>query len=519
MEKNKKVKDRNELLIRALRDRAEVFTLIGKYKNALSDCNKIRLVQKNVETEIYILIKLSSIYDKTGNPLCAKDLAEEAFKVAKKNNLMIEVGEALNQKNLILIGLGKYSEVLKNVNKLLNNFKNLLQNSCYQKEAKNRIWGILAESLSYKGQIYEERGNFKKALEVYLKSFKLKKEMDNKDSIATNWNNIGVVYANQTDFKNALDAFHKSLSIKQKTGNKEGIASAHANIGNIQFFKGNLKEAINSFQKTLKIEQELGNKYGIASILNNIGLIYCYKGNYSEAIKIYSQGLKLHEDMGNEQDIARSKYNISLLLYERGDYEKSLMMTNDAEKIAARLKLNELLSSIICFKANFFADRGNFQYAINICNQAINIAKKVGLETNIAEALCSRARIQLKKYSQGNKIPFKKVENDLINAGVLVKEIDDKEELCEVYTVYVRFYLSQSEIPKAKEYCNKLKKIIDEIYFERLLPEAYFLSAKISYLEGKNTDKDLKKAENLAKKMGLKPLLKEIEELWKEVGK
>ncbi|MCD6580148.1 tetratricopeptide repeat protein [bacterium] len=512
-------KEKEELLIRALKGRAEVLLLIGEHKNALSDYNKIKLIKKDIKTKIYVLIKMSIIYDKMGDPLNAKELAEKVYEIAKENDLTLEEGEALNQMNLILIGLGKYSEVLKNANKLLNDFENMLQGSHHGKEVKDLILNILSESLNYKGMVYEEQGNYKKALEVYLKSLAFREKIDDLGGIAVTWNNMGVVYGYQADFKNALGAFNKSLNIKQKMGNKDGVANTYANIGNVHFFKGNLKEAVDSFQKTLKIEKELGNKYKIAAILNNIGLISSYKGNYGKAIKAYDQGVKIQKDMGNEQDITMGKYNISLLYYEKGDYEKFLLMINDAEKIAARLKLNELLSSILCLKSNSFADKGRFQYALKIADQAINIAKKVGLETNIAEALCSKARIQLKKYLQGNEIPFERIENDLKNAEILVKKIDDKEELCEVYTVYIRFYLSKSEISTAKKYCNKLKKTVDEIFLERLLPEFYFLFAKISYIQGKNAREYLRKAEHLAKKMGLKPLLKEIGQLRGEIEK
>ena len=74
-------KRKKELLIRALKGRADVLLLIGAHQNALSDCNKIKSIKKDIKTKIYVLIKLSIIYDKMGDPANAKELAEKVYKI------------------------------------------------------------------------------------------------------------------------------------------------------------------------------------------------------------------------------------------------------------------------------------------------------------------------------------------------------------------------------------------------------------------------------------------------------
>ncbi|HIB00376.1 MAG TPA: tetratricopeptide repeat protein [Phycisphaerales bacterium] len=62
----------------------------------------------------------------------------------------------------------------------------------------------LSNTLNNIGILYDEQGNFDKALEYYTRSLQLDKENNNKDGIASSLNNIGLYYVSQKIYDKAL---------------------------------------------------------------------------------------------------------------------------------------------------------------------------------------------------------------------------------------------------------------------------------------------------------------------------
>jgi tetratricopeptide (TPR) repeat protein len=75
------------------------------------------------------------------------------------------------------------------------------------------------------------------------------------------YNNIGAVYDNQGDYPKALEFHLKALNIREKVLGKEhpDIAMSYNNIGSVFFFQGDYPKALEYLQKALSIlEKVLG---------------------------------------------------------------------------------------------------------------------------------------------------------------------------------------------------------------------------------------------------------------------
>ncbi|MBW8060808.1 MAG: tetratricopeptide repeat protein, partial [Solirubrobacterales bacterium] len=96
-----------------------------------------------------------------------------------------------------------------------------------------------ADALNNIGYIYNLQGNPDKALEYYLQSLEIRKEINDKRGIAESLNNIGAIYKNQGNPDKALEYYLQSLEIQkeinvehpEESGNKQGIAISLNNIG------------------------------------------------------------------------------------------------------------------------------------------------------------------------------------------------------------------------------------------------------------------------------------------------
>src|ERR1700739_733673 len=90
-----------------------------------------------------------------------------------------------------------------------------------------------ASTVSIIGVAYENKGNYPKALEYYLKALKINEERENKNGIANCYNDIGVVYEIQSEYSKALEYYFKALKIREEKANKKGMANCYNNIANV----------------------------------------------------------------------------------------------------------------------------------------------------------------------------------------------------------------------------------------------------------------------------------------------
>ncbi len=83
-------------------------------------------------------------------------------------------------------------------------------------------------------------------------------------------NGAGVLAYRQGDYISARSLHEESLAIKRELGDKQGIASSLNNLGNVADDQGDYANARSLHEESLAIKRELGDKRGIASSLNNL---------------------------------------------------------------------------------------------------------------------------------------------------------------------------------------------------------------------------------------------------------
>ncbi|MGA1840555.1 MAG: CHAT domain-containing protein [bacterium] len=96
------------------------------------------------------------------------------------------------------------------------------------------------------GLIYDNKGEWDKALDYYLKSENIRIEVGDRAGLATTYNNIGLIYDNKGEWDKALDYYLKSENIRIEVGDRAGLVSTYFNIGTAYLNKN---------------DKETGNKY------------------------------------------------------------------------------------------------------------------------------------------------------------------------------------------------------------------------------------------------------------------
>ncbi|MCI5058195.1 MAG: tetratricopeptide repeat protein, partial [Flavobacteriales bacterium] len=251
--------------------------------------------------------------------------------------------------------------------------------------AKERVFFLKAQSraLTNLGIVNKEKANYDRALDHFLKSLKVRKELGNKRDIAASLNSIGIIYYYKGDFANSIKFYSKSLKYRELIGDKKGISQSLSNIGMIYRLQEDYENEIKYYLRSLEIKKEIEDQDGLAHCYNNIGNNFRNRRKYQEALDYYFKSLKIRRELGNKKDIASVLANIGTIHYDLDDFEKAIdyytQSMNIQQEIGARKNISGTLSNL----GSIFIDQGKYSKALDYCARSLEIAQEIGFNENI----------------------------------------------------------------------------------------------------------------------------------------
>ncbi|CAF4986870.1 unnamed protein product [Rotaria sp. Silwood1] len=170
------------------------------------------------------------------------------------------------------------------------------------------------------GWIYDEMGEYSKAISYYKKSLAIdeKRLPPNHFNLASSYNNIGAVYYNTGEYSKALSSHERALEIRKIAlpPNHPSLAMSYNNIGNVYYNMGENSKALSSYEQALEIRKIAlpPNHPDFAESYNNIGNVYYNMGEYSKALSSHERALEIKKIVlpPNHPDLAYSYGNIGI---------------------------------------------------------------------------------------------------------------------------------------------------------------------------------------------------------------
>ncbi|MDY6934435.1 MAG: tetratricopeptide repeat protein [Spirochaetota bacterium] len=204
-----------------------------------------------------------------------------------------------------------------------------------------------AIALTYIGIIYDDRGDYNKAIEYYTRALKY----DDKNPIV--YRNMAIAYRHKRDLDMAGQIIRKGLDVDPEDINNQILA------GNIYFEQGRYREAIHQYEKAIELDpnnaralynlalslQKRGDevasieylkrsgaidKIGEVAYLaySRLGVIYTERNDYDSALKYLKMAISI-----NPKD-AIDRYNLGIAYLKQGQRDKALNELHKAEELA-----------------------------------------------------------------------------------------------------------------------------------------------------------------------------------------
>jgi len=296
--------------------------------------------------------------------------------------------------------------------------------------------------------IYELKGRWKEAVEIFEKAIILAEEINSKKYISLLNAAIGVVYRMLGDYKNSFKAFDTALAINEELNDKLNIAYVTGCVGVAHFEKGNNAEALKCYQKKLSICEEINDERGIAHVMGAMGNAYFAQGDYKQALEFHQKKLAICEAMNDQRNISFTLGNMGNVYYNLGNYNKALECYERKFQISEAMGDKSNIVTVLGNLGNVFYARGEYEKALEYQNKKIELCEEISEPYGICIALGNIGNIYtaMGDYHKGLEYFEKKLK-----LGI---EMENKYHIINSYGGIGTCYNKLGDNEKSLEYFN-----------------------------------------------------------------
>lgn len=245
----------------------------------------------------------------------------------------------------------------------------------------------VAMSLATLAQLYDQKGDYKRAEPFYLRALALAEKPNSGLEpffVATILNGIGRLYDLQGDFLRAEPLYKRALDLQEKTLGPEDaqVATTLTNLGVMYQTRGDYAQAEQLLVRALAIREKAAGTEEIFIIqsLKSLASLYETKGDYDKAGPLLQRAVaKLEKLLGADNPIiAPALSDLALHTKNQGDYVKAEQLYQRAIAILekARGPDDAALAAPLDNLANLYQSKGDYERAEALYKRALTIRER-----------------------------------------------------------------------------------------------------------------------------------------------
>lgn len=192
----------------------------------------------------------------------------------------------------------------------------------------------IGQSWLSRGTIYDDMGEFEKALACYDSAMVVFRKGGLDKGIANTYNNYGLVYNKLGKLEESLKCHLEALRYRNAIKDTPAISASLGNVGLVHYSLKNYETAATYIQ--LSISYKIAMNEGpmkLGRLYNNLANIYNDCGKKDTAIKYYLKAKALSEEVGDEMNLTFLYTNIGSYYLDAKNYRLALEYMLRANKL------------------------------------------------------------------------------------------------------------------------------------------------------------------------------------------
>lgn len=282
------------------------------------------------------LIK-AKIYWQMGSLVEAMNIVENLVDKVDSNSTENYQIELLTLKIDFLIETQK----LNSVDDLIATVLEIVSSSLNSKKIQSEMaW---AKFLFQMGNLHTAKSSHTEAIDTYLKSLKLFRQLNAKREEGNVNARIGTLYRLKADFKKAQNYLKTALKVSQMIPNRFDEANFTNRLGMVYLSSTEFDKAQLCFESSISYYESQNNLNGLKKSYSNLGIVYRRKGNYNLAIDELTKGTDIAFMLNDFKIVAGNNNNIGNIHMDNGDLDLALAAyIKERVNIQKDLRINDL---------------------------------------------------------------------------------------------------------------------------------------------------------------------------------
>lgn len=518
----------------------------GKLDEALKELDEVELVKPHLRISEKIRMQLmkSNVLFELGNFEEALHISEILLNNSQQLENSLQMLDAIFIKAKSLSRMGEYGKSLAYIK---------MGEKIISKLPDKNIDGIFERKATLyheKGNIFEKEADLKNALDNYLQSLSIRRDINDRYGLTESNNRIASIYFKTGDIVRALVIFQQSLRVLREIGNDKAVAETLNQIGKIYLWRCEYGPALENCLQGLALGKETGDSKVIASVLDTISEIYTRLGELDRALEYLEDSISLQEEISDQEGVAESLTHMSYILIIKGQLNQATRYLTQAQEIFNDLKNKDGHYRVLEVISLILYQRGEFEQATEQLIECLNYRKDfmskqaitkllfwliiIAIETNALEDAQKHLK-KLQKLIERKSSPICNIEYRLASALILKKsnnneilekarlilsDIVNKEPIdflisnmtlynyCELLLKQMQLSNTKDDIDKVDELISKHLSIAKQIESHIMFAENFWLKANLSLIQGSKSTAKLfiEQAEQITEDKGLRRL-------------
>ncbi len=241
---------------------------------------------------------------------------------------------------------------------------------------KDKVWEGVA--IVAQGLIYKQLGELQNALDSYLRSLEIWRELGNRQYEGSAVNNIGTAYTDLGEYEKSIPYFEQSSNINREVGDRLSLGFSLGNLADSYRRIGEHAKAVDYFKQSLEIKREdttARGKRTLAVTLKNYGYTLIQKGEPENGLALIEESLVVYREVEYQWGIAAS-----LLTLGKIKEENRFENYAEANRIALEVGDRRLQAESFYLLAEAEQSQGNLTKAIENIIKGLDLIEEIRSE-------------------------------------------------------------------------------------------------------------------------------------------
>ncbi len=430
MDKPSSERNSKELYCLALRLRADILIVMGKYDSAMSDAKKgfeisvLPWDRKKMKLMFAFIQRNRNKYNEVMR-IVEEVLAE--LEPSGEEHLRFD---AMNLMGICNMYLGEYEPAADFFVKALE-LNKTIRNEFYQGALNNNL-----------GAIYYHQGFYEIALTHYRRAAKSFTKVDDRRVLGMAKKNIGIIYYHIGRYDEAEAKLLEFLKIAKEISYTHGIAGAYNDLGGMNTARGDHKKSLHYFEKYLELVLRLDDQKGIGNAYMNMGTVYMKSNKFDKGLALFAKSLKIARKHKFLRMTGINLINIASIYMETADYDKVLPYFEEARSLFSEMKDHQHLNKVLRDLSDYYHIIGKYEDRDKTISKALKLANDAALPRLQYNALYNMGKYLAETAPSKAAVKFER-------ALKVVEENDIRNEMWYILKALGNVYIKNEETESA----------------------------------------------------------------------